>query len=226
MSIDRTADLVEGERAGRREGLGAGTRAGDPTGVVRRAGCRAGDRISTRFGACDVPRPGPDPLRTCGFEPVSGRRRRRAGTIRTAATTDGELLAFDFGLRPGGAVPIPHVHPIQTERFEMLEGEMRFRVGLRTLVAGPGDVVEIAPGVAHSFANAGDAGLGYINSDVTLYLHRLPVTRWIGFDVVNHHASEGVAIGECWLYDEKGAIGTSTVAALAQRKPMTNVPPP
>jgi Thioesterase-like superfamily len=76
------------------------------------------------------------------------------------------------------------------------------------------------------FANAGDQGLGYINSDVTLYLHRLPVTRWIGFDVVNHHASDGIAIGECWLYDEKGPIGTSTVAALAQRKPMTNVPPP
>ncbi|WP_246669343.1 MULTISPECIES: thioesterase family protein [unclassified Bradyrhizobium] len=35
-----------------------------------------------------------------------------------------------------------------------------------------------------------------------------------------------LAIGECWLYDEKGPIGTSTVAALAQKKPMTNVPPP
>jgi len=38
--------------------------------------------------------------------------------------------------------------------------------------------------------------------------------------------SAGIAIGECWLYDEEGPIGTSTVAALAQRKPMTNVPPP
>ena len=74
----------------------------------------------------------------------------------TAATTDGELLAFDLALRPGGAVPIAHVHPIQTERFEVLEGQMRFRVGLRTLLAGPGDVVEVAPGVIHSFANAGE----------------------------------------------------------------------
>ena len=49
---------------------------------------------------------------------------------------------------------------------------------------------------------------------------------WIGFDVVNHHATDGIAIGECWLYDEQGPIGTSTVAALAQRKPMANVPPP
>jgi hypothetical protein len=44
--------------------------------------------------------------------------------------------------------------------------------------------------------------------------------------VVNHQASEGIAIGECGLYDENGPIGTSTVAALAQKKPMTNVPPP
>ena len=84
--------------------------------------------------------------------PVTG---ERFTFTHTAATTGGELLAFDFGLRPGGAVPIPHVHPIQTERFEVLEGTMRFRVGLRTRLAGPGDVVEVAPGVAHSFANAG-----------------------------------------------------------------------
>ena len=85
--------------------------------------------------------------------PVTG---ERFTFTDTAATTGGELLAFDFGLRPGGAVPIPHVHPIQTERFEVIEGQMRFRVGLRTVVAGPGDVVEVEPGVAHSFANAGD----------------------------------------------------------------------
>jgi quercetin dioxygenase-like cupin family protein len=85
--------------------------------------------------------------------PVTG---ERFTFSNTAATTDGELLAFDFALRPGGAVPIPHVHPIQTERFEVVDGQMSFRVGLRKIKAGPGDVVEVAPGVAHSFANAGD----------------------------------------------------------------------
>jgi quercetin dioxygenase-like cupin family protein len=85
--------------------------------------------------------------------PVTG---ERFTFTQTARTTDGELLAFDFALRPGGAVPIPHVHPIQTERFEVVAGLMRFRVGLRTVLAGPCDVVEVAPGVAHSFANAGD----------------------------------------------------------------------
>ena len=85
--------------------------------------------------------------------PVTG---ERFTFTHTAATTNGELLAFDFALRPGGAVPSPHVHPIQTERFEVLEGQMRFRVGLRTVTAGPGDMIEVAPGVAHSFANAGE----------------------------------------------------------------------
>jgi hypothetical protein len=33
---------------------------------------------------------------------------------------------------------------------------MRFRLGLRTRLAGPGEVVEVAPGVVHAFANAGD----------------------------------------------------------------------
>jgi quercetin dioxygenase-like cupin family protein len=85
--------------------------------------------------------------------PVTG---ERFTFTHTAAATGGELLAFDFALRPGGAVPIPHVHPIQTERFEVTEGRMTFRVGLRKIHAGPGDVVEVAPGVAHSFANAGE----------------------------------------------------------------------
>ena len=85
--------------------------------------------------------------------PVTG---ERFTFIDTAASTDGELLSFELGLRPGGAVPLPHVHPIQTERFAVVAGRMRFRVGLRTIVAGPGEVVEIAPGVMHGFANDGD----------------------------------------------------------------------
>jgi hypothetical protein len=83
--------------------------------------------------------------------------------------------------------------------------------------------VALAADFASPFANAGDQGLGFINSDATLYLHRLPTTEWIGLEVANHHATDGIAIGECWLYDEEGAIGTSTVAALAQRRPMPKI---
>ena len=85
--------------------------------------------------------------------PVTG---ERLTFTDTAATTNGELLAFELSLKPGGAVPVPHVHPIQTERFEVVSGRMRFRVGLRHVESGPGDVLEIQPGVTHGFANAGE----------------------------------------------------------------------
>jgi quercetin dioxygenase-like cupin family protein len=84
--------------------------------------------------------------------PVTG---ERFTFSHTAASTGGKLLAFDFALRPGGSVPIPHVHPVQTERFAVTAGRMRFRVGLGTSIATAGDVVEVAPGVLHAFANAG-----------------------------------------------------------------------
>src|SRR3954466_15103310 len=80
----------------------------------------------------------------------------RFAFTHTAASTDGELLAFDFALAPGGKVPVPHVHPIQTERFEVVSGQVRFRIGLRSLVAGPGEIGEAPPGVAHGFGNAGE----------------------------------------------------------------------
>src|SRR5258708_39963987 len=61
--------------------------------------------------------------------------------------------------------------------------------------------VALAADFTSPFANAGDQGLGYINSDVTIYLHRLPATEWIGFEVTNHGATDGVAIAECFLHD-------------------------
>jgi quercetin dioxygenase-like cupin family protein len=85
--------------------------------------------------------------------PVTG---ERFTFTETAASSGGELLAFDFALAPGGKVPVPHVHPIQTERFEVVSGQVRFRLGLRTFVAGPGDIIVAPPGVAHGFANTGE----------------------------------------------------------------------
>jgi hypothetical protein len=78
--------------------------------------------------------------------------------------------------------------------------------------------VALAADFASPFAHSGDKGLGWINSDITLYLARTPATEWVGFEVKNHQAFEGVAVGECWLYDEEGPIGFSSVAALAQRR--------
>ncbi len=74
--------------------------------------------------------------------------------------------------------------------------------------------VAIAADFVSPLANRHETGLGYINTDMTVYLHRLPVGEWIGFEKINHHATDGVAIGECFLHDVEGPIGSASCAAL------------
>jgi quercetin dioxygenase-like cupin family protein len=85
--------------------------------------------------------------------PVSG---ERITFLRTAADTDGELLEFELELAADGRVPGAHVHPEQEERFHVLEGTMKFRLGLRTIVASAGDSVVVPAGRMHKFSNHGD----------------------------------------------------------------------
>ena len=58
--------------------------------------------------------------------PVSG---ERITFVKTAADTNGELLAIDMTLAADGHVPGAHVHPEQEERFEVVSGTMVFRMG-------------------------------------------------------------------------------------------------
>jgi quercetin dioxygenase-like cupin family protein len=74
---------------------------------------------------------------------------------RYAFHRDGENLIVDIWAQPGGDQPL-HFHPSQEERFAILEGRVRFRVGRRRVVAGPGDEVVGPPGVKHSYKNIGD----------------------------------------------------------------------
>ncbi|HJP73348.1 MAG TPA: cupin domain-containing protein [Pseudonocardiaceae bacterium] len=77
-------------------------------------------------------------------------------TIRTRAEdTGGELLEWELVLAPGGRVPSSHAHPEQQERFTIVDGRLRLRVGGKRMVLGPGDSATIPRGTVHSFANAG-----------------------------------------------------------------------
>ncbi|MDP7639993.1 MAG: thioesterase family protein, partial [Candidatus Hydrogenedentes bacterium] len=57
-------------------------------------------------------------------------------------------------------------------------------------------------------------GLQYLNADITFYIHRYPDGEWVGFETIDHQATDGIAFGSCRLYDEVGPIGTSAVTAL------------
>jgi quercetin dioxygenase-like cupin family protein len=74
---------------------------------------------------------------------------------KSGADTGGRVLAFDLFLRPGGHVPAGHVHPVQEERFTVIQGRMRFRLGRRTVLVGPGETVRIPAGTPHWFGNVG-----------------------------------------------------------------------
>jgi mannose-6-phosphate isomerase-like protein (cupin superfamily) len=82
--------------------------------------------------------------------------------IETAASTHGEHVLVECAVRPGGIVAAAHMHPYQTERFEVIEGTIGMQVGREQLVAGPGDVVVVDPGTAHRFWNDGDVEAGFI----------------------------------------------------------------
>ncbi|MET0182240.1 MAG: acyl-CoA thioesterase domain-containing protein, partial [Caulobacterales bacterium] len=78
--------------------------------------------------------------------------------------------------------------------------------------------IAAAADYANPLANSSRAGIDYVNSDITVYLSRLPQTEWIGFEFVHHLATKGIAVGECWLHDEHGPIGAVIASGVAQRK--------
>jgi quercetin dioxygenase-like cupin family protein len=100
--------------------------------------------------------------------------------VRTSGEeTGGALLVFDLFLPPGTHVPATHVHPSQTERFAVVGGRMRFELGGRSVVAGPGEVVEVPPGAAHWFGNAG-IGVAHARVEVRPALRMEEMLEWSG----------------------------------------------
>jgi hypothetical protein len=130
------------------------------------------------------------------------------------------------------------------ERFENL-GELNFGFAMEMSVArgeigaaGPAAVwfrlaVPVVAGEETTplmrVAAAADFGNGisgavtweqylFINPDLTIYVHRLPVGEWIGLDAVTWPTHEGVGIADAALYDEQGRIGRSVQALLLERR--------
>ncbi|HMQ32939.1 MAG TPA: cupin domain-containing protein [Chloroflexaceae bacterium] len=75
---------------------------------------------------------------------------------KTARDTDGELFQVDFYLQPGAFVAAEHIHPFQEERFEVIAGTLRGRVGGKDLTSGPGETVVVPKGTPHVWWNSGD----------------------------------------------------------------------
>ncbi|MQA74657.1 MAG: cupin domain-containing protein [Solirubrobacterales bacterium] len=81
---------------------------------------------------------------------------------RTSAQTDGESVLVETVVQPEGFVAAAHVHPHQTERFEVLSGTLGLRLGPEAVTAVAGRRLTIEPGVPHKFWNAGEDELRFL----------------------------------------------------------------
>jgi mannose-6-phosphate isomerase-like protein (cupin superfamily) len=69
--------------------------------------------------------------------------------VRTGAETDGELLEMEATYPGSDTLPPEHLHPQQTERFEVLEGNIRAIIDGSERRYEAGEVFEVPPGTPH-----------------------------------------------------------------------------
>lgn len=62
-----------------------------------------------------------------------------------------------------------------------------------------------------------DDGWQFINPDLTVYLHRLPVGEWVCLASVSHMESHGVGLAESRLWDDAGPLGRALQSLLLER---------
>jgi quercetin dioxygenase-like cupin family protein len=85
--------------------------------------------------------------------PVTG---ERLVFRKTSAETKGEAVVLECFVSVAGSVAAAHVHPSQEERFEVLKGELGFKLNGEEIVARAGDRITVPAGTSHRFWNAGD----------------------------------------------------------------------
>lgn len=58
----------------------------------------------------------------------------------------------------------------------------------------------------------------FINPDLTVHLHRLPVGEWVGMDAVTTPEHHGIGLAQSALYDEQGPLGRSLQSLLVESR--------
>ncbi len=74
-----------------------------------------------------------------------------------AGETGGAWSLVDYTMPPGFAGPPPHRHAHTTEAYYCVAGEVAFTLDGRAVTLAAGEAAVVPPGVAHAFANPGDA---------------------------------------------------------------------
>lgn len=133
-----------------------------------------------------------------------------------------------WGAPPPEAIPSHPVRETDLSEFKNIAGRMGSpyprQIWLRerhAIVTGeepsPWDRLAACADFASPWAHSGDK-VGYINTDISTMIHRLPEGEWIGFEATGHEASHGIAVGHCRLHDPRGAFGFATATAAAMQR--------
>lgn len=75
---------------------------------------------------------------------------------KTSAETNGELLEMEAVYHPSSQPPPLHYHPKQEEKFEVLQGTFRVKIGDTEHRFEPGDTFTIPAKTVHSMNNISD----------------------------------------------------------------------
>jgi len=113
------------------------------------------------------------------------------------------------------AEPIHHANSIELRRAD--HGAVWVGVDIALVEGMPLDPVEraaIASDWANPAANFGPDGIGYINPDITLYLHRPPMGTWLGVGPSARGSTTGLAVSDCPIADAVGVVGHCLAAGL------------
>ena len=58
----------------------------------------------------------------------------------------------------------------------------------------------------------------FLNTDLTVHIHRVPEGEWIGVQAENHYGRDGVGVSRGTLFDEHGAVAALQQAQLVRRR--------
>jgi hypothetical protein len=91
------------------------------------------------------------------------------------------------------------------------------------LVEGEENTPLVLAATVSDFTNAftnmgGRAPTGFINADISLYLHRYPAGDWIGLETQRAAQPYGLAVSTVVLHDERGPIGAVVEAVIANQR--------
>jgi quercetin dioxygenase-like cupin family protein len=76
--------------------------------------------------------------------------------LQTAEETNGKLTRFELWVSPKGNIPVRHIHPVQTEKVEIIDGELKVECDGVVKYLKAGENFTIDKGKPHQWWNESD----------------------------------------------------------------------